>query len=233
MTTNSLGERPQRPGGMVTPKPSYVSQSNKLFSTTPAADMKRGNRMTAENSITIIKRDEKRGVVRHTSDLYACRTGCCGIFSLLSGVTLMVWFDLFYLIIACVEVLPALEQMKEIACEISKQRNKIPECDDSFHIGIFVVCASIFRIGLLFIKYILGTYYIWKTTFPPKIDYFFLYRGKTGHHMWRVQSAKHMRKRFIWYFIATTISINFELMQAMVINGCSIMFIEDLEVIPN
>jgi len=84
---------------MITPKPSYISQSNKLFTTAPATpvDMMRSRRMAAENTITIIKRDEKRGVVRHTSDLYACRTGCCGVFSLLSGVTIMVWFDMFYL----------------------------------------------------------------------------------------------------------------------------------------
>jgi len=111
--------------------------------------------------------------------------------------------------------------MKTLACEIDKKRDKTVDCDKNlFHIGIYVVGVNAFRIGLLAIKWILGTYYVWKATFPNAIDYDFLYRGKTGHNIWRVQRAKKMRKRFIWYFIATTISINFEFITAMVVNIC-------------
>jgi hypothetical protein len=81
----------------------FLSTSDKLQPTLGFGQSER----IANKDITIIPRNEKLGLVRHTSDLYACRVGCCGAFSLFSGVALIVWGDFFYLIISIATVVPS------------------------------------------------------------------------------------------------------------------------------
>ena len=79
---------------------------------------------TDRKDIKIIPRNEKLGLVRHTSDHFAVRVGCCGAFSLFTGVTLMVWFDLFYLIISLVAIIPATNSLEKAGVFVCKEINK-------------------------------------------------------------------------------------------------------------
>lgn len=94
------------------------------------------------------------------------------------------------------------------------------------HIELFLFMTDFIHIILYAGKFGAGLLYVFATSCPPKKDYELLYKGRVGHHMWRVLRVKYMRKRLNSYFVLSTVAVLFQLLSGLVIDGCYYLFSE-------
>jgi hypothetical protein len=75
--------------------------------------------------------------------------------------------------------------------------------------GFFIFCSNIVLMMMLGVKLCFGAFYTKVIMFPKKIEHDFLYRGKIGHILWRVQKVKQMRKATEYYFLVSVVVLIF------------------------
>jgi hypothetical protein len=76
-------------------------------------------------------------------------------------------------------------------------------------VGFFIFCSNIVLMLMLGVKLCFGAFYTKVIMFPKKIEHDFLYRGKIGHILWRVQKVKQMRKATEYYFTVSVVVLIF------------------------
>jgi hypothetical protein len=86
------------------------------------------------------------------------------------------------------------------------------------------MATDFLNVTLYCFKFLAGLLYIMATSCPPKKDYEYLYKGMIGHHMWRVNRVKNMRKYLTVYFIISTVTVLFQLLNGLVIDMCFFIF---------
>jgi len=89
---------------------------------------------------------------------------------------------------------------------------------------LFLVATDFLNVALYIFKFISGLFYIKASSFPAKKDYEYLYKGMIGHHMWRVNRVKSMRKTLVFYFVISTVSVLYQVLNGLVIDGCFAIF---------
>lgn len=85
---------------------------------------------------------------------------------------------------------------------------------------LFLIATDFLNVSLYILKFLSGCHYIMASSFPAKKDYEYLYKGRIGHHMWRVNRVKSMRKTLVFYFVVSTVSVLYQVLNGLVIDGC-------------
>ena len=71
---------------------------------------------------------------------------------------------------------------------------------------------------MLLVKLFYGLNFAYVIVFPKKIDHDYLYKGKMGHILWRVQKVKQMRKATEYYFTVSVVVLFFNSIQSIIVS---------------
>ena len=144
------------------------------------------------------------------------RKNCCCIFSLQTGIMLIVIVDVIVLTLLCC--------MTGMAYQDVENTNWTPSVDSDGNVtpvvpqgsgAAFIVLTDGFVLTLFSIRTFLGLFYLYKTIWPPKMDYQYL--QEYGRLKWHTKRVKWMRINFKNYTLAANISSFFILVQTVVL----------------
>lgn len=102
------------------------------------------------------------------------RNNCFGVFSLQTGVTMIIWFDLFFFTVLCCQFGLGYEETSNIDDD---PENEIILSQGPFHINLFNLMTDGVCILLSGIKLMYGIRYLMNVSMPPKIAYEYLDNG--------------------------------------------------------
>ena len=133
------------------------------------------------------------------------RKSCCCVFSLQTGVLLIVFLDLLvFMMIACITGM-TVESFEYAEGLISEEIASIG----------FTSMTDGFCLLLFFIRLLFGLRYAHAVLFPPKMDYEYII--EFGKLKWHTKRVKNMRIYFKNYALAANVSSTFIFIQTLVL----------------
>lgn len=142
------------------------------------------------------------------------RANCFGVFSLQTGVTMIIWFDFFFFTLLCCQFGLGFEETQSMAQD--NDGDVIILQQGPLHLNLFNLMTDGVCIALSGIKLYFGLQYLLNVSYPPKIAYEYLDDG-LGKFQWHTKRVKVMRHIFKNYFLASMVAYIFIGMQTIVL----------------
>ena len=136
------------------------------------------------------------------------RKSCCCVFSLQTGVLLIVFLDLLvFMMIACITGMTVESFIYETSLDTD------PEATNA---GVgFTAMTDGFCLALFLVRLLFGLRYAHAVLFPPKMDYEYII--EFGKLKWHTKRVKNMRIYFKNYALAANVSSTFIFIQTAVL----------------
>lgn len=154
--------------------------------------------------------------IQHNVHSKRVRKNCFGVFSLQTGIMLIIFFDFFFFALLICQFGLGYEETQAMEDRSSGAKVNVTTSYGLFQINLFNILTDGLCILLQGIKTYYGFKYMQNVSFPSKIEYQYLDDG-FGKFQWHTKRVKKMRHIFKNYFLASVVAYIFIFLQTIIL----------------